>query len=280
MTMDYLVRGMAREDNVRIIGCECTDAVDLICKKHGAYPIATITLGRFLCATLMMGAMLKDKQTITSILNGNGKLGTIFAQANARGEVRGFVGDPCVDLPLVDNKWDVEGAIGNEGILNIIKNFDEEKSFSSQVSINSGDIANIIATYFFNSEQIPTIVNLGVELDKEGCVRSARGYIIQLMTGYREEDIEYLENLTLSNLDKNVDECIKDMFSDFKRLENIPVKFACDCSKEKFEKGLKALNKEELKQILEEEGKIEAVCNFCSDKYLFNEEEIKKIIEG
>ena len=276
--MDYLVRGMAREDRIRIIGCECKDTVDLICKKHGTYPIATITLGRFLCASLMMGAMLKDKQTITCILNGNGKLGTIFAQANARGEVRGFVGDPCVDLPLVDNKWDVEGAVGNEGILNVIKNFDEEKSFSSQVPITCGDIASNIAAYFFNSEQMPTIVNLGVELDKDGSVKSAKGYIIQLMTGYKEEDVEYLEKLTLSSLDKNIDDCIIEMFSDFKRLENTPVKFTCDCCKEKFENGLKALNKEELMQIIEEEEEIEVVCNFCSDKYVFTKEEIKKLL--
>ena len=127
--MDYIVRGMAREDRIRIIGCECKDTVDFICKKHGTYPIATITLGRFLCATAMMGAMLKDKQTITCILNGDGKLGTVFAQANARGEIRGFVGDPCVDLPLVDNRWDVEGAVGNQGILNVIKNFDEQRLY-------------------------------------------------------------------------------------------------------------------------------------------------------
>lgn len=270
---------MAREDRVRIIGCECKDAVNLICNKHEAYPIARIALGRFLCATLMMGVMLKDNQTITCILNGDGKLGTIFAQANARGDVRGFVSDPYVDLPLVDGKWDVEGAIGESGILNVIKNFDEEKSFSSQVPVSGGDIAANIATYFFNSEQMPTIVNVGVELDKDGSIKSARGYIIQLMTGYIEEDIEYLEKLTLSNLDKKVDECILEMFGDFKRLENTSVKFACDCSKGKFEKGLKSLNKEELKQILEEEGKLEVVCNFCSEKYLFNEKEIKKLIE-
>ena len=277
--MDYIVRGMALEDRARIIGCECKDTVSLICKKHEAYPIATIALGRFLCSTLMMGAMLKDKQTITCILNGNGKLGTVFAQANARGEVRGFVSDPFVDLPLVNNMWDIENAVGNDGILNVIKNFDEDKNFSSQVSVTSGDIANIIATYFFDSEQIPTIVNLGVELDKEGNVKSARGYVIQLMTGYKEEDVEHLEKLTLSNLDKKIDECIIDMFSDFKRLENTPVKFACDCSKTKFENGLRTLNKDEIRQMIEEEEQIEVVCNFCSDKYVFSKEELKKIIE-
>lgn len=276
--MDYLVRGMAREDRVRIIGCESKDTVDLICKKHGTYPIATIALGRLLCANLMMGAMLKDQQTITCILNGNGKLGTIFAQANARGEVRGFVGDPCVDLPLVDGKWDIENAVGIDGVLNVIKNFDEDKSFSSQVPVSNGDIASIIATYFFNSEQLPTIVNLGVELDKDGSVKSAKGYIIQLMTGYKEEDVEYLENLTLSNLDQKIDDCIFEMFSDFKRLENTPVKFTCDCSKTKFEKGLMSLNKEELKKIIEEEESIEVVCNFCSEKYVFTKEEIEKLL--
>lgn len=276
--MDYIVRGMARNDKIRIIGCECKDTVDLICKKHGAYPIATIALGRFLCSTLMMGAMLKDKQTITCIINGNGKLGTIFAQANARGGVRGFVSDPYVDLPLVDNKWDINSAVGDNGILNVIKNFDEKKSFSSQVAVECGDIAAIVAKYFFDSEQLPTIVNLGVELDKDGSVKSAKGYIVQLMTGYSEEDVKCLEELKLASLDKKIDECIIEMFSDFKRLENTPVKFVCDCSKEKFEQGLRALNKEELKQILQEDGQIEVMCNFCSDKYLFNKEEIERII--
>lgn len=277
--MDYLVRGMAREDRIRIIGCDCKDTVDLICKKHGAYPIATITLGRFLCATLMMGSMLKDKQSITCLINGNGKLGTIFAQANARGGVRGFVSDPYVDLPLVNDKWDIESAVGSEGMLTVIKNFDENKSFSSQVALKNGDIAEDIATYFFESEQLPTIVNVGVELDNEGNVKSARGYIIQLMTGYREEDIEYMEKLNLASLDKDIDKCILEMFDDFKRLENTGVSFVCDCNKEKFEKGLRSLNKEELKQILEEEGKIETVCNFCSEKYLFEKKEIEELLK-
>ena len=174
---------------------------------------------------------------------------------------------------------DIETAAGNSGILNVIKNFDEEKSFSSQVVVNSGDIATSVATYFFDSEQIPTIVNLKVNLDKEGNVSSARGYIIQLITGYDDDDVEFLEKLTLSNLDKQIDECILDMFSDFKRLENTPVKFTCDCSKSKFESGLASLNKDELKQILEEEGQIETMCNFCSEKYVFTREEIEKIIE-
>lgn len=277
--MDYLVRGMARNDKVRIIGCECRDTVSEICKKHEAYPIATIALGRLICSTLMMGAMLKDKQTITCVINGGGKIGTLFAQANARGETRGFVSDSQVDLPLKDNKWNVEGAICNDGVLTVIKNFDEEKSFSSQVRLNKGDISSDIATYFYESEQLPTVVNLNVELDKNGSVSSARGYIIQLMTGYEEDDLEYVENLKLESLDKKVDDCIISMFSDFKRLENTGVKFRCDCSKEKFEKGLSSLKKEELEKILEEDKQIEVMCNFCSEKYMFSEEEIKKIIE-
>lgn len=277
--MDYLVRGMARNDKVRIIGCECKDTVSEICKKHETYPIATIALGRFICSTLMMGVMLKDKQTITCVINGNGKLGTLFTQANARGETRGFVSDPSVDLPLKDNKWDIETAVGNDGVLTVIKNFDEDKSFSSQVRLNKGDISSDIATYFYESEQLPTVVNLNVELDKEGNVSSARGYIIQLMTGYDEEDLEYVENLKLATLNKKVDDCILEMFSDFKRLENTPVRFTCDCSKEKFENGLRSLKKEELQKIIEEDKQIEVMCNFCSQKYLFSEDEIKKIIE-
>ena len=277
--MDYLIRGMARNDKIRIIGCDCKDTIDLICKQHGTYPIATIALGRFLCSTLMMGLMLKDDQTMTTILNGNGPIGTMFAQSNARGEIRGFVSNCEVDLPLVNNAWDIEGAVGNDGILTVIKSFDEQNSFSSQVEVNSGDIASNMAKYFFESEQIPTIVNVGVDLDKDGSVKSARGYIIQLITGYEEEDVVFLENLVLSKLDRNIDEVVCSMFNDFKKLANNSVKFVCDCSKEKFEKGLKTLDKEELKNILEEDQKIEAMCNFCSKKYLFNKEEIEKIIE-
>ena len=277
--MDYIIRGMAKNDKIRIFGCECSETVDLICKQHGCYPIATIALGRFLCVNLMLGAMLKDNQTVTSILNANGELGTLFAQANTKGEVRGFVSNPSTDLPLVDNKWDIEGAVGNDGILTVIKSFDEENSFSSQVEIMSGDIARNYAVYFYDSEQLPTIVNVGVTLDKDGGVKSSRGYIIQLITGYDEEDVEFLENLKLANLDKKIDDVVLEMFSDFKKLENCGVKFVCDCSKEKFEKGLKTLNKDELKEILEEEGHIETMCNFCSKKYDFSKEEILKIIE-
>ena len=99
------------------------------------------------------------------------------------------------------------------------------------------------------------------------------------MTGYEEEDVKYLENLTLAKLDKKIEDVVLSMFVDFKKLENSGVKFACDCSKEKFEKGLKTLNKEDLKNILEEDGKLEAMCNFCSKKYLFDKEELEKIIE-
>ncbi len=276
--MDYLIRGLARNDKVRILACDCKDTVRQICSQHGCFPVATIALGRELCATVMMGAMLKDKQTITLVLNGNGEIGTIFTQANARGEIRGFVSNPSVDLPLVNDKWDIEGAVGDNGILTVIKNFDEEKSFSSQVRVNTGDIATNIATYFFSSEQIPTIVNVSVELDKEGLVSSAKGYIIQLVTGYDNEDIEYLENLSLAKLDKKIEDVILEMFSDFKKLENCGVSFVCDCNKDKFEEGLKTLNKEELKTILEEDGHIETMCNFCSKKYDFTKEEIEKII--
>lgn len=277
--MDYLIRGISRNDKVRIIGCDCKETIDLICKQHNAGPIASIALGRFLCATIMMGALLKDDQTITTILNGNGPIGTMFAQSNAKCDIRGFVSNSDVYLPVKDGRWDIEGAVGNSGILTVIKSFDEENSFSSQVEIRSGDIATNVATYFFESEQIPTIVNVGVELDKEGNVKSAKGYFIQLITGYEEEDVEYLENLKLAKLDKKIEDVVFEMFRDFKKLENSGVKFACDCNKEKFEKGLKTLNKEELKTILNEDGKIEAMCNFCSKKYLFNKEEIEKIIE-
>jgi molecular chaperone Hsp33 len=278
--MDYLIRGMARNDKVRIIGCDCKETIDLICKKHETYPIATIALGRFLCASLMMGAMNKENQTVTLTINGGGELGTLFAQSNSKGDVRGFVSNAQVDLPLVEGKWDIEGAVGNDGLLTVIKSFDEKNNFTSQVKLAYGDISSDFAVYFFESEQLPTIVNLGVELDKEGNVSNAKGYIIQLMTGYEESDVEYLEKLSLASLDKNIDDVVLSMFSDFKKLENTKVSFACDCGKEKFEKGLRSLKREDLEEILNDQGYIETMCNFCSEKYVFSREEVEKILES
>ena len=278
MYMDYLIRGMARNDKVRIIGCDCKETINLICKKHGTYPVATIALGRFLCATLMMGAMVKDSQTITCVINGGGSLGTLFSQSNSNGDVRGFVSNPDVDLPLVNNKWDIESAVGIDGVLTVIKSFDEKKNFSSQVKLIKGDISSDIAMYFFESEQLPTIVNLNIDLDKEGNISNAKGYIIQLMTGYEESDVEYLENMQLASLDKDIDDVVLAMFDDFKKLENTSVNFACDCSKEKFEEGLKSLKKEDLQEIFDEQGYIETMCNFCSEKYIFEKDEVEKLI--
>lgn len=275
--MDYILRGMARNNNIRVIGCDCVETVNTICKQHQTYPIATIALSRLICAAVMMGKMLKDKQTITCILNGNGELGTIFAQANAKGETRGFVANPYVDLPLLNNKWDVETAIGSQGDFTVTKSFENNKNFSSKVEIKNGDIANTIAEYFYYSEQIPTIINLKVTLDKEGNVSVCRGYIIQLITGYSEEDLKFLENLKVSSLEENIEVSLEKMFDDLEILEKGIVAFKCDCNKEKFINGLKSLNKEELTKIIEEDKNIEVVCNFCSQKYYFYEEELKEM---
>ena len=199
-------------------------------------------------------------------------------QATSDGYIRGYVSNPNADLDIKDEIYTVQNVVGNNGVLSVTKVNEEGVDFTSDVILAKSDISQDIAYYFFASEQIPTIIDLHVTLDENGHVNCAKGYLIQLITGYDEEDVVFLENLKLESI-TNVEENIKTMFEDFEKLEEMEIKDFCDCSRNRFEGGLATLSDFDLKDLTSEEN-IEVVCQFCKSKYIFTKEDIEKIIDN
>lgn len=280
--MDYLFRGIAKNDKVRILAIDAKESIAKICKEHETLPLTTIAFSRFLLAGAIIGALEKGNHGVTMQIHSDGPIKSLFMQATSNGLIRGYVGDSKGELTLDDANLSVEGVVGANGILSITKSISEGKEFTSDVILTESNITKDIAYYFFTSEQIPTIIDLQVNLDDNGEVSSAKGYLIQLLTGYEEEDVEFLEKLNLEKID-NLEENIRNMFPDFKKLDQIAVRDICDCSKEKFVNGLATLSASDLEELASDEG-IEVVCQFCSKSYNFSKEEIleikdKKIID-
>ena len=276
--MDYIFRGLGKNKKIRIFGIDACDSVASICKKHETLPLTTMAFARFLLAGAVIGALEKGNVGVTMQINGDGPIKSMFMQASSDGYIRGYVSNPHGDLELDENNYSIENVVGQNGILSVTKVNEEGVDFTSDVILMKSDISQDIAYYFFASEQIPTIIDLHVTLDDNGVVNCAKGYLIQLITGYEEEDVVFLENLKLEKI-VNLEENIKNMFSDFEKLEEIKVKDFCDCSKNKFEGGLATLNDFDLKELTSEEN-IEVVCQFCKSKYHFTREDINSIIEN
>ena len=276
--MDYIFRGLGRNKKVRIFGIDACESIASICKKHETLPLTTMAFARFLLAGAIIGSLEKGNVGVTMQINSDGPIKSMFMQASSDGYIRGYVSNPNGDLELDENSYSIENVVGQNGILSVTKVNEEGVDFTSDVILMKSDISQDIAYYFFASEQIPTIIDLHVTLDENGVVNCAKGYLIQLITGYEEEDVVFLENLKLEKI-VNLEENIKNMFADFEKLEEIKVKDFCDCSKNKFEGGLATLNDFDLKELTSEEN-IEVVCQFCKSKYQFSRDDINNIIEN
>ena len=276
--MDYIFRGLGRDKKVRIFGIDAKESISTICKHQETLPITTIAFARFLLAGAIIGALEKNGVGITLQINSDGPIKSLFMQATSDGYIRGYVSNPNADLEIKDEVYTVQNVVGNNGVLSVTKVNEEGVDFTSDVILAKSDISQDIAYYFFASEQIPTIIDLHVTLDENGNVDCAKGYLIQLITGYEEEDVVFLENLKLENI-TNVEENIKTMFEDFEKLEEMEIKDFCDCSRNRFEGGLATLSDFDLKDLTSEEN-IEVVCQFCKSKYIFTKEDIESIIEN
>lgn len=276
--MDYIFRGLGREQRVRIFGIDATDSVMDICKKHETLPLTTIAFARFLLAGAIIGSLEKNGVGVTLQINSDGPIKSLFMQATSDGYIRGYVSNPHADLELKDGEYKIENVVGQNGILSVTKINNEGLDFTSDVILAKSDISQDIAYYFFTSEQIPTIIDLQVNLDDDGNVSGAKGYLIQLITGYNDEDVTFLENLKLENI-TNLEENIKAMFDDFVKLEEMEIKEFCDCSRNRFEEGLGTLNNVDLQELASEDD-IEVVCEFCKSKYVFTKDDIIKIIDN
>lgn len=252
-------------------------------------PVATAALGRLMTGTLILASSLKGEEGITLRLLGDGPLEGVVAVGNAQGEVRGYVREPLVDLPLkASGKLDVGAAVGL-GELSVSRSLQNGEVFTGTVPMVSGEIAEDLVHYLLTSEQIPSAMLLGVLIEKDFHVAGAGGLLIQPLPGATEEDIQAIENqlgqigigiseLTAQN--QNNDQLLGHLMGQLPHrvLERREVKFSCTCSKERLSDTLVSIGKKEIADLISD-GKAEMVCHFCNEHYQFNVEELEQILE-
>ncbi|AIQ50153.1 Hsp33 family molecular chaperone HslO [Paenibacillus sp. FSL R7-0331] len=285
---DRLVRGTALHGRVRAFAVRTTELVDELRRRHDTYPTATAALGRTATAAAMMGAMLKGEEKLTVMVKGNGPIGQITAESNARGEVRGYVSNPHVHLPSNSlGKLDVAGAVGTEGFIDVSKDLGLKEPYRGSVPIVSGELGDDFTYYFAISEQTPAAVGLGVLVETDNSVRVAGGFIIQLLPGLTDAEISEIEQ-TLSTmpsvtalLDQGLEpeEMLTYLLPDAVILDGLDIAFKCQCSRERVEQTLISLGEAELERLIEEDDEAEVVCHFCNEAYLFKKDEMQAILD-
>ena len=289
---DKIIRGLAYDGRVSIIAMESTEICEEARQIHSLSPLCTAAMGRLLTVTALIGCQMKDKENkLTIQVKGNGPIGTMLTVSDNTPIVKGYVINPAVDLPLNEfGKLDISGAVGTEGFIHVIKDIGLKDPYIGISPIVSGELGDDFANYFLNSEQTNSAVALGVLVDKNG-VKKAGGYIINPMPDATDEDILNLEKAIFEAgsvskmLENNLS--IEDLAikaTGDKKLKiverNELAKYKCDCNKERMEKALVALGKEELNKIIEEDGGLEMSCHFCNRKYKFNKDELLNLIKN
>ena len=290
--MDRIVRAISSDGLVQAAAICSRDLTERARQIHKLLPVGTAALGRTLSAASLMGNALKGVgASLTLQIKGGGPLGTVLAVSDNLGNVRGYVTNPQVDIPLrEDGKLDVGGAVGREGTITVIKDLHMKEPYVGTIDLLGGEIAEDVAAYFVESEQIPTACGLGVLVDRDQSVKAAGGYLIQLLPGATEDTIVKVEGgiMAAGNvsaiLDKDDDpeHMLRQVMSDFdlKILETCPVEYRCYCSRQRVERALISLGKDELRQILDEQGHCSMTCQFCDAVYDFSADELKALIVG
>ena len=289
--MDKIVRAISSDGMVQAAAICSRDLTERARQIHKLLPVGTAALGRTLSAASLMGNALKDGgASLTLQIKGGGPLGTVLAVSDNQGNVRGYVANPQVDMPLrPDGKLDVGGAVGHEGTITVIKDLHMKEPYVGTIDLLGGEIAEDVAAYFVESEQIPTACGLGVLVDRDQSVKAAGGYLIQLLPGATEDTIVKVEGgiMAAGNvsaiLDKDDDpeHLLRTVMSDFdlKILETSPVEYRCYCCRQRVERALISLGKAELQQLLDEQGHCSMTCQFCDAVYEFSSEELKALID-
>lgn len=289
---DRIVRAISADGLVQAAAICSRDLTERARQIHKTLPVATAALGRALAAASMMGNALKsDGASLTLQFKGGGPLGTVLAVSDNEGCVRGYVTNPRTDLPLrPDGKLDVGGAVGHDGTLTVIKDLHMKEPYVGTIDLLGGEIAEDVASYFVESEQIPTACALGVLVDRDQSVKSAGGYLIQLMPGAGEDTIAKVEGGVMAAgpvsaiLEQNDDPeaLLHTVMSDFdlKILETCPVSYKCYCSRQRVERALISLGKPELEQMLAEQGGCQLTCQFCDAVYDFSADDLRALIAG
>lgn len=288
---DYIIRATASNGMIRAFAAVTTNLVQEARSIHNSSGVATAALGRTLTAAALMSRMTKnDRDVVTIQIKGDGPLGGIIAVSDHNANVRGYVYNPDVELPLNERgKFDVSGAVGKNGYLNVIKDIGLKEPYIGYVDLVSGEIGDDLAYYFAFSEQVPSVVSLGVLVSPDGSVLAAGGYILQLMPGADEGLIEFLEKrvaitppvTSILSGDGDPEAIVHILLGDIglEITESSPCRYVCNCSRERMERNLISLGEKEIVDMAAEQHGAELQCHFCNQKYHFAEEELLQLIE-
>lgn len=285
---DALIRAITKDAGILMSAVVTTELVERARTIHKTLPLATAALGRTLTAASMMGDQLKSDGSVTVQIRGNGSLGAITAVGEPDGFVRGYLQNPACELPLrADGKLDVGGGVGR-GYLMVIKDIGMKEPITGTVALVNGEIAEDLTRYFAESEQLPSACALGVLVGTDQSVKQAGGYLVQLMPGVTDAEIDRLEaniakaGAMTSMLERgmsleDVVHAVLDGF-DVEIFDPSPVGYRCGCSREKVVRALISLGRNELQKLIDEEEQTELTCQFCDKVYPFGRDELREIL--
>lgn len=285
--MDHVVIGLIKEGRVRVYAVDSTLTSKEICKSHHTTPVVSDALSRTISVGAMMGKMLKNGK-LTIKIQGNGPIKLIIVDASYDGKIRGLVTNPNVELPLNSKgKLDVGKAVGDLGVLTVIKNNPLRQNFTGDVILQTGEIGDDFSYYFLKSEQVPSLVAVGAVIGKDYSVEVAGGLIIQLMPTATDDDFTYVESLAkrltpITELIKKHHDMklvLNDIFPDIEILSTEPIEFECSCSKERFVAGIATLEAKEILEMIKVDKGCEIRCDFCNRYYYLTELDLKRSLE-
>lgn len=285
---DYLVKTVLYEGLIRAYAISSTHMVEEARKRQDSWATASAALGRTLTISAMMGAMLKGDDALTVEVEGDGPLGAMLVDSNAKGEVRGYVTNPHVHFDLSEaGKLDVSRAVGTSGTLSVVKDLGLKDYFTGQVPLISGEISEDFTYYYATSEQIPSAIGAGVLVNPDHTIRAAGGFMVQVMPGADEGVIDRLEKQiqsfpsisTMIEKGNTPEQILEQLFidEDINVLETLPVEFKCKCSKERIGEAIAGLGNEEIDEMIKEDHGAEASCHFCNETYRFTEQELEAL---
>lgn len=286
---DYLIRATAADAQVRAFAVTSRDLVEEARSRHDLSPVVTAALGRLMTGACLMGSMLKGEQDVLTLqVSGDGPVRGMTVTADAKGNVKGYAQVPQAMMPPnAQGKLDVGGVIG-KGYLTVIKDMGMKDPYASKVELQTGEIADDLTYYFAASEQVPSCVALGILMERNNTVKQAGGFIIQLMPFAQEEIVRKLEEkisglkpvTTLLEEGNTPEQILSLLLGDMglEITEKTPVQFMCGCTKERVEKVLYSLKKEDLKEMIAEGKDVELHCHFCNTDYVFTVDELKKMV--
>ncbi len=287
---NYIVRATAADAQIRAFAATTKDLVEEMRQIHDTSPVVSAALGRLLTGGIIMGSMLKNRDDLLTIqVRGDGPIKGMTVTADSNGNVKGYAHEPQVILPANSaGKLDVGGAVGR-GYMSVIKDMGLKEPYVGQTDLQTGEIADDLTYYFATSEQVPSSVGLGVLMNKDNTVRQAGGFVIQLMPFAEEVVIKKLEDnlakfssvTTVLNDGKTPEEMLQMLLEgmDMQIMDTMEAKYACNCSKERVQKAIISIGKDDIEEMIDEGEEIEVNCHFCNKSYKFSIEELEEIIK-